>query len=82
MQQSVLTFLLSGIHTRFDKANIVHTPQKKFSDCKDKTKLKFDEYLEELIKMIEEDGLQHFRIIDYWDKGEENNFLLRKNMMK
>jgi very-short-patch-repair endonuclease len=49
---------------------------KKFNDCKYKSQLPFDFYLDEYNICIEYDGIQHFKIIKYF--GNENDFIKLK----
>jgi predicted nucleic acid-binding Zn-ribbon protein len=46
--------------------NLEFKHQKTFKDCKDKHKLKFDFYLIYLNILIEYDGIQHFKAIQYF----------------
>jgi hypothetical protein len=45
-------------------------PQKRFKGCKDKHTLPFDVYLKELHLLIEYQGEQHYKPIDFAGKGE------------
>jgi hypothetical protein len=55
-----------------DSLNINYTTQKKFDDCKYQEKLPFDFYLDEFNILIEYDGIQHFKPIEYF--GGINGF--------
>lgn len=50
--------------------------QKKYDDCKNAQKLPFDFYLPDLDILIEFDGIQHFKPIEYF--GGETTFLLQQ----
>ena len=54
-----------------ESRNINYVYQKKFSTCLDKKQLPFDFYLPEFNLCIEYDGVQHFKPIDFANKGEE-----------
>ena len=51
------------------KHNISFISQHRFADCIDQRQLPFDFYLPELNKMIEFDGEQHFRPVDFAGRG-------------
>lgn len=53
-----------------NKYNIEYIPEKRYSDCKDKTTLPFDFYLPEYNKIIEFDGHGHFEPVHGEDKLE------------
>ncbi len=60
------------------KLGLKFKAEKKFSKCKDIHTLPFDIYLIDKNKIIELDGLQHFRSIDNW--GWENQLsIIRKH---
>lgn len=50
--------------------------QKTFDTCKNKNILRFDFYLPDENILIEYDGEQHFRSIEYW--GGDNEFIIRQ----
>ncbi|MCM1259036.1 MAG: zinc-ribbon domain-containing protein [Roseburia sp.] len=50
--------------------------EKKFSKCQDQKSLPFDVYLSDKNKIIELDGVQHFRGIDAW--GGDNQLTINK----
>ncbi len=56
--------------------NIVFEEQKKFSDCKNKRELPFDFYLPENNLLIEYQGEQHYKAVDYFG-GEKKLHLQR-----
>ena len=60
-----------------DKNNIKYIREKIFELCKNKKYLPFDFYLPEQNLLIEYDGLQHFKSINYW--GGDAGFNLRQN---
>lgn len=51
--------------------NIPYMSQKSFDDCFDENKLKFDFYLPNYNTIIEYDGEQHFKPVDFANKGIE-----------
>lgn len=55
---------------------IPFVPQKTFDDCRYRRKLPFDFYLETYNTVIEYDGEQHFRSVDFF--GGEEEFEVRK----
>lgn len=55
-----------------NKYNILYEPQKTFDGCKDKVALRFDFYLSEYNILIEYNGIQHYKPIDYF--GGEDSF--------
>ena len=57
--------------------NIDYIKEKTFINCKNKKYLPFDFYLPEQNLLIEYDGLQHFKSINYW--GGDAGFNLRQN---
>lgn len=61
-----------------DKNNIKYIRQEKFEDCKDKRSLPFDFYIQDYDLCIEYDGIQHFKVIEYWG-GEEKLKLTQKH---
>jgi len=54
------------IATYLAKKAITFTPEVRFDTCRHKVPLPFDFYLNELETLIEYDGEQHFKIIEYW----------------
>ena len=54
-----------------EKYNITYTFQKTFDGCKDKKLLPFDFYVQEDNICIEFDGIQHFKPVDFANKGDE-----------
>lgn len=54
-----------------EKHNCLYIYQKTFAECKHKKALPFDFYLPDLNVLIEYDGQQHFKPIDFAGKGEE-----------
>jgi len=58
------------LHYLLVNNKIEHIREKKFVQCKDKRALPFDFYLPEHKICIEYDGIQHFKIIDFF--GEES----------
>jgi len=59
------------------KYNINNIRQHSFEDCKNKNPLKFDFYLSDINCIIEFDGEQHFRSVDFFG-GEEYFTLIKK----
>lgn len=59
-----------AISSILNSLDVLYTPQKTFDDCKYKRKLPFDFYIESENLLIEYDGLQHSKPIDYFG-GEE-----------
>lgn len=57
---------------------IAYKPQFKFKNCRYKRRLPFDFYLPELNAVIEYDGIQHFKPIDFF--GGEKSFEYRKKL--
>ena len=66
---SDITKLLSGFN--FEK-------EKRFDDCKNKNTLPFDFYIDELNLLIEYDGVQHYKAIEFWG-GMEGLELCQNN---
>lgn len=63
--------------------NIIFESQKVFADCKYINSLRFDFYLFEYNLLIEVQGIQHYKPIDFANKGTEwANELFRKNQIK
>lgn len=60
-----------------DDNNIEYKIQYRFDDCRDKRSLPFDFYLPDYNKIIEYDGLQHFKPVEYF--GGEKDFKTTKN---
>lgn len=58
--------------------NIEYIPQKKFKGCKDKRSLPFDFYIPSKNMVIEYDGEQHFKPID-WFGGEKGFDYIQKH---
>ena len=56
--------------------NIIFDTEKTFKNCKDKNLLPFDVYLSNENIIIECDGMQHFKAIDYF--GGKESFKIRK----
>lgn len=54
--------------------------QKRFPECKNKLELKFDFYLTDLEILIEYDGVQHFKPIDYF--GGDERFTYENKLRK
>jgi hypothetical protein len=59
-----------------NRNDISFIPQKKFSDCKHIKHLLFDFYIPEHNICIEFQGLQHYKVINYW--GGEEGLKIRK----
>lgn len=68
----------TAIRNLLTKNNIKFIPEKKFRDCKNIGELPFDFYLPIQNLLIEYDGIQHFRSIDFFG-GKEGLDELRKN---
>lgn len=66
-----------------DKYHFVYEPQKSFDDCRNINTLPFDFYLPDCNTVIEYQGEQHYRPIDYFG-GQENfeNQILRDNIKR
>jgi len=64
------------IKSYLDGNNINYVRQKTFNKCKHKRPLPFDFYLSEYNTVIEYDGRQHFKAIDFF--GGEKEFEIRK----
>ncbi len=61
-----------------DKENITYIKEKSFDDCKHINILSFDFYIPHLDILIEFDGVQHFRPVEYFGGAEEfANYILR-----
>lgn len=58
-----------------DSRHISYEQQKRFNDCKDKYMLPFDFYLPEYNTIIEDDGEQHHKVVDFF--GGEDGYQLR-----
>ena len=54
--------------------NIVYKPQFSFNDCKDKRKLPFDFYLPDYNILVEYDGQQHYRPVNFGGISDEKAF--------
>lgn len=66
-----------------DNNNIVYIAQKTFDDCVYKEKLRFDFYLPNHNILIEYDGEQHFKPVDFANKGFEwANQIFEHNQIK
>lgn len=66
------------IENILNKFNIEYISQYRFKDCKDKIELPFDFYIPNLNVAIEYDGEQHYKPVDFANKGAEwatNNML-------
>ena len=64
-----------------DANSITYISQKTFDDCTYKGKLKFDFYLPDHNVVIEYDGIQHFKPVDFAGRGEswaESQFEINK----
>jgi hypothetical protein len=61
-----------------DNNNISYEQQKKFPDCKNKQKLSFDFYLKQYSTLIEFQGVQHYKPVNYW-KGMQGLVLQQFN---
>lgn len=59
-----------------EEKGIEFEDQKSFKDCKNKSKLQFDFYLQKYNLIIEYDGYQHFNPYQYWKCGVD--FLYRR----
>lgn len=53
------------------KQNIKLIPQHSFDDCRNKNPLPFDFYLPDHSVIIEYDGIQHYKPVDFAGKGDE-----------
>lgn len=58
--------------------NHQYVKEKKFPDCKNKRELPFDFYIEDLNLLIEYDGIQHYKPIEFWG-GDSGFEMCQKN---
>lgn len=54
-----------------DEYSVKYLPQHTFDDCRDIYPLPFDFYLPEFNALVEFDGIQHYKPIDFGGKGDE-----------
>lgn len=64
------------LHEYLNRLQIQFKIEKKFCECKDITQLPFDVYLNKTKQVIEIDGMQHFRVINFF--GGNKAFILRQ----
>jgi len=64
----------------FDINHIKYDRQRSFDGCRNKLKLKFDFYLPDINILIEYDGIQHYKPIDFF--GGTNRFNYEINLQK
>ena len=58
----------------FTNHNIIYKPQFSFDDCKDRRKLPFDFYLPDYNILVEYDGQQHYRPVNFGGISDEKAF--------
>lgn len=71
-----------AVRIYLEKNNIIFERQKTFDDCKDKNLLKFDFYLPYHNSVIEYDGIQHYRPIEWFGGDEEFNNIVKRDNIK
>jgi hypothetical protein len=70
------------IYKYLNKKNITYIREKKFDDCFNKIKLRFDFYLPDFNICIEYDGMQHFKPIKFFGGKESFEKLLKNDKIK
>jgi very-short-patch-repair endonuclease len=65
-----------------NKNNFNHTPQMRFKTCKDIRELPFDFYINDTNILIEYDGEQHYKSIEYFGGYEKFNDRKKKDNIK
>ncbi len=75
-EEAILDFL--------NEYNITHVKEKKFDKCQDKGLLPFDFYfcLNQIHFLVEYDGIQHYKSIDYWGGDETLENCQRRDKIK
>lgn len=73
--EQTIEFLLTDLEYEF-------VTQKTFNDCVDKTKLRYDFYVESLNLLIEYDGKQHFVAVDYFGGEKALKGVQRRDAIK
>ena len=71
-----------SIKEYFNSKGIVAIPNKTFDDLKDKHKLSYDFYIEEYNLLIEYNGEQHYRPIEYYGGREKFKIQLHHDWLK
>jgi len=66
----------------FIEKNIEFLPQKCFDNCKNKIKLRYDFYLPKYNILIEYDGIQHFKPIEFFGGEKEYKETIKKDNLK
>jgi len=64
------------------KNNINYIREKKFKGCKDKNLLRFDFYIPKINEIIEIDGIQHTKVINFWGGEEGLKDRIRRDKIK
>jgi len=65
-----------------EQKEIKYFSEQRFKDCKDKRMLPFDFYLPEHNTCIEYDGIQHFKITDYYGGVKAFKLIKKHDMIK
>lgn len=65
-----------------DKHNIIYVHQKRFNDCRDIITLPFDFYLPEFNIIIEYNGIQHYKPIDYFGGNDTFEYTKKHDKIK
>lgn len=65
-----------------DNNHILYEQQKRFKDCKDKYMLPFDFYLPEYNTIVEDDGEQHHKVVDFFGGEEGYNTRVKHDTIK
>ena len=65
-----------------DENFIKYEQQKKFIDCKNKLQLKFDFYISDFNIIIEYDGIQHYKPIEFFGGQQRFNYELKLRNIK
>ena len=65
-----------------DNLNITYKSQKTFKDCKNVSPLRFDFFIPEYNLLIEYNGIQHYKPVEYWGGEETFKSRLKNDKIK
>ena len=71
-----------AIASWLDSKNILYKPQETFCDCKDKYVLRFDFYLTDYNILIEYNGIQHYKPVDFFGGQEGYEGTIKRDGIK
>ena len=70
------------ISAYFDNKNLIYSQEHTFEDCKHKSYLRYDFYLEDYNLLIEYHGIQHYEAVDFYGGEEQLKHRQKRDIIK